>query len=78
MDFEEGDSIFAKYASLDFIGAEKTKDFPIKPRIIKTHYYYQFTPKNDDAKYIFVGKYFLVNYFYLVFVLILIKTGFGY
>ena len=57
LDLSKGETIFEKYAFLDFIGAEKTKDFPIKPRIIKTHFYYDFTPKSDEAKYIFVGEY---------------------
>ena len=54
-DFEEGDSIFSKYACLDFIGAEKTRDFPIKPRLVQSHFYYEFAPWNDETKYIFVG-----------------------
>jgi len=56
LDLSKGDNIFDKYAALDFIGAEKTKEFPIKPRIIKTHYYYAFTPKSDEAKYIYVAR----------------------
>ena len=65
LDLSKGDNIFDKYASLDFIGAERTKEFPIKPRIIKTHYYYAFTPKSDEAKYIYVGEYFAIKTFIL-------------
>jgi len=56
LDLSKGETIFEKYASLDFIGAEKTKEFPIKPRIIKTHFNYDFTPKSDEAKYIYVAR----------------------
>jgi len=56
-DFQNGDSIFTKYASLDFVGAQKTRDFPVvDPRLIKTHYMYEFVPKSDEAKYIFVAR----------------------
>jgi len=66
-EFEEGDSIFSKYACLDFIGAEKTKDFPIKPRLVQSHFYYEFAPWNDETKYIFVArnpKDVVVSFFY--------------
>ena len=55
--FEEGDFLCNKYAFLDTLGGEKTKNFSIKPRIIKTHFHYQFTPMNDETKYIYVGEF---------------------
>ena len=52
---EPGDNFHNHYASLDFEGADSTKNFP-RPRLIKSHLRYSVIPKKKEAKYIFVGE----------------------
>lgn len=66
MEIPEGETIFQQYASLDFVGREKTESFP-SPRLIKTHFRFDVTPWNDETKYIVVArnpKDTVVSFFY--------------
>jgi len=54
------------YATLDFIGAEKTKEY-LSPRLIKSHFLFNLVPKNAQTKYIFMArnpKDTVVSYYY--------------
>lgn len=54
----EGQNLDNLVPFLEFDGSSNVEASP-RPRLIKTHLYYNMTPKNPQAKYVFVGKEFL-------------------